>query len=213
MSALLVAAAVEKLLNVLLSANPEARVQLSRLSGIRVQLKLSELAIPLALQIKEQIFTVEAGCDHPFDCRITSCLSALLKLRDPNQLVPLIRSGQLDIEGDLAMLQRLISWFTLIEWDLEELLSHTVGDIVAYALVRRIRRTQRLIQQQARQQREWLRELLVEVWCLLPSRAEAIPFFQAITALQADLQRLANRLQLLPTTPETSLRCTAHEGE
>lgn len=188
-------------------------MQLSRLSGIRVQFKLSELAIPLTLQIQEQAFVVVASGDHPFDCRITARLSALLKLRDPNQLIPLIRAGQLDIEGDLTLLQRLVSWFTLIDWDLEEQLSHSVGDVIAHAVLRRVRHTQRLVQQQAQQQREWLRELLVEVWRLLPSRAEALPFFQAIAQLQADTQQLARRLQALPLPPVTALICTAHETE
>lgn len=213
MSASLVAAAVGKLLNILLSNNIDARSQLSRLAGIRVQCKLSELATPLTLQIQEQAFVVVADGDHPFDCRITARLSALLKLRDPNQLIPLIRAGQLDIEGDLILLQRLVSWFTLIDWDLEEQLSRSVGDVVAHAVVRRIRRTQRLVQQQAQQRRDWLRELLVEVWRLLPSRAEAVPFFQAIAQLQAETQRLANRLQALPLPPVTALICTAHETE
>ncbi|WP_253306020.1 ubiquinone biosynthesis accessory factor UbiJ [unidentified bacterial endosymbiont] len=213
MSASLVAAAVGKLLNILLSNNIDTRSQLSRLAGIRVQCKLSELATPLTLQIQEQAFVVVANGDHPFDCRITARLSALLKLRDPNQLIPLIRAGQLDIEGDLILLQRLVSWFTLIDWDLEEQLSRSVGDVVAHAVVRRIRRTQRLVQQQAQQRRDWLRELLVEVWRLLPSRAEAVPFFQAIAQLQAETQRLANRLQALPLPPVTALICTAHETE
>lgn len=213
MSTSLVAAAVERLLNALLTANPKARAQLSRLSGIKVQFKLSELATPLTLQSQDQAFAIVAGGDHPVDCRITARLSALLKLRDPNQLIPLLRTGQLDIEGDLAALQRLISWFMLIEWDLEEQLSRSVGDIVAHALLRRVRRTHRLLQRQAQQQREWLRELLVEVWRLLPSRAEGSPFFQTIAQLQADTQRLTHRLQALPLPLVTTLICTSHETE
>jgi ubiquinone biosynthesis accessory factor UbiJ len=213
MSTSFIATAAEKCLNALLSANPEAKTELSRLSGISLQFKLSELATPLTLQISEQAFSVVAGGHQPFDCRITARLSALLKLRDPNQLIPLIRSGQLDIEGDLALLHRLVSGFTLIEWDLEEQLSHAVGDVVAHAILRRVRRRRRWLQQQAQQQREWLRELLVEVWRLLPSHAEAVPFFQAIAQLQADTQRLAHRLQVLPLPSVSPSLRTAHETE
>ena len=53
------------------------------------------------------------------------------KLRNRQQLTALIRSGDLEVQGDLQVVQNMVSLCDLAEFDPAELLAPYTGDIVA----------------------------------------------------------------------------------
>ena len=58
-------------------------------------------------------------------------LSVLPKLRNRQQLTALIRSGDLEVQGDLQVVQNMVSLCDPAEFDPAELLAPYTGDIVA----------------------------------------------------------------------------------
>ena len=58
-------------------------------------------------------------------------LSVLPKLRNRQQLTALIRSGDLEVQGDLQVVQNMVSLCDTAEFDPAELLAPYTGDIVA----------------------------------------------------------------------------------
>ncbi|MEW9824149.1 MAG: SCP2 sterol-binding domain-containing protein [Candidatus Symbiodolus clandestinus] len=208
----LLAIVLEKLLNHWVQTNSSLAPQLRQLSGSRVQLSFTELSSVFTLVVNDGNWSITLmPSATPAHCRVTTQLALLPRLRDPNQIMPLIRGGELAIEGDILLLQRLVSLLGALQWDIEEQLSRHVGDIASHAILRPMRWAKRLLGQQARQQRAWCRELLVEVWRWLPSRAEAQALTQALTQLQQQRCLLASRLQRLSMHPIPSIRSVNHD--
>lgn len=68
------------------------------------------------------------------ECWVSLSLFVLDKLKQNSQLTQLIKAGQLDFSGDLTILQSVSKVFSVIELDLEEVLSKYVGDVAAYQI-------------------------------------------------------------------------------
>jgi ubiquinone biosynthesis protein UbiJ len=58
-------------------------------------------------------------------------MSVLPKLRNRQQLTALIRSGDLEVQGDIQVVQNFVALCDLAEFDPAELLAPYTGDIVA----------------------------------------------------------------------------------
>ncbi len=68
------------------------------------------------------------------ECWVSLSIFAIDKLKQNSQMTKLIKSGQLDFAGDLSILQALSKLFDQLELDIEEILSHYLGDVAAYNL-------------------------------------------------------------------------------
>lgn len=70
------------------------------------------------------------------DCRVTTSLDVLKQLQDPSQITPLIRSGQLQLDGDIHVAQQFAALLKETEIDWEEHLSRFFGDGMSHRIVR-----------------------------------------------------------------------------
>ena len=71
------------------------------------------------------------GVEGEADCTVITYASVLPKLRDRQQLTTLIRSGELEVQGDIQVVQNFVALADLAELDPAELLAPYTGDIVA----------------------------------------------------------------------------------
>ena len=63
----------------------------------------------------------------------------LPKLRDRQQLAALIRSGELEVQGDIQVVQNFVALADLAEFDPAELLAPYTGDIAAEGISKALR--------------------------------------------------------------------------
>ena len=63
----------------------------------------------------------------------------LPKLRDRQQLAALIRSGELEVQGDIQVVQNFVALADLAEFDPAELLAPYTGDIAAEGISKAMR--------------------------------------------------------------------------
>ncbi len=66
----------------------------------------------------------------------------LPKLRDRQQLAALIRSGELEVQGDIQVVQNFVALADLAEFDPAELLAPYTGDIAAEGISKALRGAQ-----------------------------------------------------------------------
>ncbi|WP_312544155.1 ubiquinone biosynthesis accessory factor UbiJ, partial [Pantoea eucalypti] len=91
----LITAGLETALNRILYRDRGLKPARQRLNGKVLTLRLTEFSYPLVLVFSEQQLDVLADWQDSSDCTVITSLKTLTKLRDRQQLTPLIRSGEL----------------------------------------------------------------------------------------------------------------------
>ena len=101
----LVTAGVENLLNTFLYRSPALKSARTRLQGKVLRVDLKGFSTPLVLVFSERQVDVLGAWEGEADCTVITYASVLPKLRDRQQLTTLIRSGELEVQGDIQVVQ------------------------------------------------------------------------------------------------------------
>lgn len=118
--------------NQLHQLDDSAATKRKQLNGTIIGVRLQELNLPLYFVISEQQLDVLSKFEGTSDCFIRVSISALSKLQDNSQLTTLIKSGQLEVDGDIQLVQQFAKLLTDMDIDWEEHLSKKVGDVIAH---------------------------------------------------------------------------------
>lgn len=197
----LLTAAIETSLNYLLFRDRSLKTARTRLAGKVLRVELQELSSPLTFIFSEQKIDVLGQWDGAADCTVTSKLSVLQKLRDRQQLSPLMRNGELIVEGDISVVQQLVALFDLAEWEPAELFAPYIGDIAAQGFTQALASSFRLVQNGLKRQQNYLAQTLTEEWKLAPGTLEVVWFNDEVSALARELDALDKRFNRLEDTP------------
>lgn len=112
-----VTAGIETALNTFLWRDKALKPARQRLLGKVLRVQLQDFATPVVLVFSERQVDVLSARDGEADCTVITRLSVLPKLRNRQQLTALIRSGDLEVQGDLQVVQNMVScatWQSLI---------------------------------------------------------------------------------------------------
>lgn len=193
----LLTAGLETALNQILYRDRGLKAARQRLNGRSLAVELAELKQPLIFIFSEhQVDVLGEWCDTP-DCKVKTRLSTLRKLRDRQQLTSLIRSGELEVEGDLQVVQQFSALIDLAELDPAEYLAPWTGDIAAQGISQAARRgLQRVLGDVSRKQ-SYLSQALTEEWRLAPGGLELAWFAEEVDAAARRLAVLETRLKQL----------------
>ena len=125
----LVTAGIESLLNTFLYRSPALKTARSRLLGKVLRVEVKGFSTSLILVFSERQVDVLGEWAGDADCTVIAYASVLPKLRDRQQLTALIRSGELEVQGDIQVVQNFVALADLAEFDPAELLVPYTGDI------------------------------------------------------------------------------------
>ncbi|WP_411705333.1 ubiquinone biosynthesis protein UbiJ [Edaphovirga cremea] len=195
----LLTATLEASLNRLLYRDRSMKSARSRLSGKVLKITLKELGTPITLVFGEQQVDVVGQWDGEANCTVMTRLSVLVKLRDRQQLSPLMRSGDLLVEGDIQVIQQLTTLLDIAEWDPAELLAPYVGDIVAHGVSQAFFKGAGFIKSTFTRQQRYLGETLTEEWRVAPGSLEFAYFQDEVDALSQQVDALDARLNKMET--------------
>lgn len=126
-------AALEIIINKTLSLDPDINPYLDDISGKSLTITLTELDFPLTFLCQGNSINVFAD-SHSELCSISVSISSLPKLKQSKLLTSLIKSGELDIEGDPKVAQQFAKIGEQLSIDWEQQLANRFGDIAAYKL-------------------------------------------------------------------------------
>lgn len=201
----LVTATIEKLANGLLALDPASEKLLSALHNQCFTLFLHELPFALQLNFSNQIDVI--ALTEPFsdyittlpvnECCVRTSLSTLPKLSQSSQLTRLIQHGELELEGDLHIAQRLSVLMNSLDIDWEEHLSRYVGDVAAHTVARV---GEKLVSESKKAGLRWQKALanaLVEEKQVAVHRLEIIDFADQVADLRDYCARTEARLNQL----------------
>ena len=113
----LVTAGIESLLNTFLYRSPALKTARSRLLGKVLRVEVKGFSTSLILVFSERQVDVLGEWAGDADCTVIAYASVLPKLRDRQQLTALIRSGELEVQGDIQVVQNFVALADLAEFD------------------------------------------------------------------------------------------------
>lgn len=182
--------------NRLLRLDPETLARLGDLQGCVVCIEFRDLQRQLFLEPSEAGFRISAEHATAPSVTLRGDLSTFARLGlDPARRGP--APGELEIQGDVALGQKLQGILQDLELDWEEPLTRLFGDPAGHALARALRGVHAWHQQTLKTFAANTAEYLQEEVRLLPVRAEVTDFLDAVDGLRADLDRLDARVRRL----------------
>lgn len=193
----LITAGIEGALNAFLYQDRALKSARQRLQGKVLRIALREFSTPLVFIFSEQQVDVLGQWEGETDCSVTTRLSVLPELRNRQQLTALIRRGDLEVEGDIQVVQNLISLLDLAEFDPAELLAPYIGDIAAEGLGKIFRTGARIVKKGVERNQRYLAEAVTEEWRMAPGPLEVAWFAEETDALARSLDALIGRLETL----------------
>ncbi|HFI5295978.1 TPA: SCP2 domain-containing protein [Klebsiella oxytoca] len=193
----LVTAGLETVLNTFLWRDRALKPARQRLLGKVLCVELQELSEPVVLVFSERQVDVLGAWEGEADCTVRTRLSVLPQLRNRQQLTALIRSGDLEVQGDLQVVQNTVTLCDLAEFDPAELLAPYTGDVVAEGFSKVFRGGARFLLRGAQRQQRYVAEAITEEWRLAPGPLELAWFAEETTAVERALAALEKRLETL----------------
>lgn len=188
---------IETAINALLWREKALKPARQRLIGKVLRIELKEFSSPLVLVFSERQVDVLGAWEGEADCTVITRLSVLPQLRNRQQLTALIRNNDLEVQGDLQVVQNLVSLADLAEFDPAELLAPYTGDIAAEGVSKLLRGGAKCLQHGLARQQRYVAETLTEEWRLAPGALEVAWFAEETAAVERELAALTKRLEKL----------------
>ncbi|WP_432699361.1 ubiquinone biosynthesis protein UbiJ [Kluyvera cryocrescens] len=193
----LVTGSIETAINTLLWREKALKPARQRLIGKVLRIELKEFSSPLVLVFSERQVDVLGAWEGEADCTVITRVSVLPQLRNRQQLTALIRNNDLEVQGDLQVVQNLVSLADLAEFDPAELLAPYTGDIAAEGVSKFLRGGAKFLQHRLARQQRYVAETLTEEWRLAPGALEIAWFAEETMAVERELAALTKRLEKL----------------
>lgn len=193
----LVTAGIETALNAFLWRERALKPARQRLVGKALRVELKEFSAPLVLVFSERQVDVLGAWEGEADCTVATRIGVLPQLRNRQQLTALIRNGDLEVQGDIQVVQNFVALADLAEFDPAELLAPYTGDIAAEGVSKVLRGGAKFIQQSLGRQQRYVAEAVTEEWRLAPGALELAWFEEETMAVERAVDALTTRLEKL----------------
>lgn len=189
---------LERLLNRLLSEDPDTLNELAALAGKVIQVELLNTAQPaISLLIQERGIRIET--DHAGDADVlirSTPLNLLVYMRSSGEGRPAV-AGNLEIRGDLGLAQDFQRLIRRFEVDPEEQAARLLGDTPARKAANMVRISAGFLQQLKTKIELDLGEYALYEKEILAERDEIERFNHSVDELRDDLERLKQRVHKL----------------
>jgi len=187
---------IENLLNRNLGNSPGARAACAELKGRRLKLMIRDLDVAIIIESLGESLRISRGGEGEFHAEVEGSPVNLLAMAGPSP-ERLLKSGAVQVKGEVELLQSYRDLVSLLKPDLEEELSRWVGDSPAHRLAGLARGAiafgRRGADTTVRNAAEYFAH---ETGDLVP-RAEAEVFLGEVDRLREDVDRAAARLDAM----------------
>ena len=188
--------AIENLLNRNLGQSPRARECCAALKGRRLRIVVRDLGLQIGFESLGDTLRISRQAEGEFHAEVAGSPINLLALAGP-QRERLLKSGAVQVSGEVELLQQYRDLALLLRPDLEDELARLIGDSPAHRLAGLARAAlafgRRSADTAVRNTAEYFAH---ETGDLVP-RAEAEEFLAEVDRLREDADRAAARLDAL----------------
>ena len=188
---------MENGLNRLLTLDPSYQSALSPLDGKVISIEVTGILSQRFFCFSNSDITLLENMGEAADCALTVTPSALVQLRDSHQFSELIKTEQLTINGDIKLAQQFSALLTELNIDIEELLSHKLGDPLAHTLVYASGQLSNFIKTKSKQLAADFSEVATHEWPLAANKQALNIWSQQVAELENDINVLELRIEQL----------------
>ena len=181
--------------NKLQQLDASAQQRRKMLDGTIIGVTLKELNKPLYFIISKQQIDILSKDEGQTDCFIRLNISALKELQNNHQLTHLIKTEQLEVKGDIQLVQQFAQLLTEMDIDWEELLSSKIGDVLAHKFCYHSKLAQQGLSSQLKKIEQHCAQFLTEELKLAPSSLEVVYFCEQVADISMQTKRLEERIQ------------------
>lgn len=182
---------ISKVLQHLIDQNSWAKPLLMNHSGKVLQLKITPMTAHLI--VLEDGTLALAGETLPSDANITMSVTTALKMLAKNDSA----RNELVITGDHEFASEIGKVLSGLSWDIEEDLSHLIGDSAAYQSVKFAKTTSEGVKQQVQNLAEMLAEYWQEEQPMIAKKYQVETFNDEVDRLRDDVARLDKKIEKL----------------
>lgn len=190
----LVCGLLETAVNKLHQLDGSAQQKRKALDGTIIGVSLKEINKPLYFVISQQQIDLLSKYEGQADCFIRLNFLALPELQDNHQLTNLIKSGQLEVDGDIKLVQQFAQLLTEMDIDWEEHLSTKVGDLLAHKMVYLAKQAKSNALLQGNKLHNQLTEVITEELKLAPGPLEVAYFCDQVSDIEKQVIALEKKL-------------------
>jgi ubiquinone biosynthesis protein UbiJ len=187
---------LESLLNRNIAASASARALCRRLASKTLALHVDGLPIRLYFRSNGETMMLDTKLEGVASATLSGTPLSFARLAGPKPEAAL-RTGTVHIEGDAEVAQTFSELLREARPDLEEELSHVVGDVAAHQIGNAGRGVLAFGRRVADTFMQNVAEYLTEEAREVPTRTEADEFVSAVDKLRDDVERLEARLVLV----------------
>lgn len=185
---------LETAVNKLHQLDDSAELRRKQLDGTIVAVNLKELNKAFFFVISTQQIDILSCYEGQADCSIKLNLSALQELKNNHQLTHLIKTEQLEVEGDIQVVQQFAQLLTEMDIDWEEVLSEKIGDVLAHKLCYHLKKSQQGINQQIARIQDHSAQFVIEELKLAPGPLQVAYFCDQVSELEKQFNQLEARI-------------------
>jgi ubiquinone biosynthesis protein UbiJ len=187
---------IENLLNRNLGNSPGARNSCAELKGRRLKVVIRDLDITIAIESLGDSLQISRNGDGEFHAEVEGSPINLLVMAGPSP-ERLLKSGAVQVRGEVELLQRYRDLALLLKPDLEEELSRLVGDSPAHRFASLARGALSFSQRGADTAVRNAAEYFAHETRDLVPRAEVEVFLGEVDQLREDVDRAVARLDAM----------------
>jgi ubiquinone biosynthesis accessory factor UbiJ len=195
-------AAAETALNRYIALDPEGARGFAPIYGRIVAIEIEGLGARVTLIPGPDRLQIFGAYDATPDCLIRGAPLALARMGMASRKESQLSSGEIHIEGDSTVAQRLAEAMAGLDVDWEEQLSKLVGDPIAHSVGEGLRAVGDWGQRTRESVRTNFKEYLQEESRLVPSRYEVLDFLARVDTLRDDVERMEARVERLASRVE-----------
>ena len=190
---------LERAGNRLLELDPDTSDKMSRLRGKVFKLELLVVGRTLYFIPADDGVQVRGEWTGPVDITLKGSPLAFAQygLRQKGLENKAFIDKKVSIEGDVELAQDFQKLIRELDIDLEELLSHFVGDVAAHQIGRGARMFRNRIREAAQSLRLDIKEYLVEEIRVLAPDWRVTGYINRVDTLRADVERMEQRVDRL----------------
>ncbi|VFP82224.1 SCP2 sterol-binding domain-containing protein [Candidatus Erwinia haradaeae] len=188
---------LEKFLTIILHYQKAPQAIQKSLKNKTISIDLFERIPPITLLFNEKEIFIFTDWTDITNCKITIHYTVFLKIHNYKNLIRLIQDGNLEIEGDIEVIQNICSlmysipknqkkYIILLFYNLTKKIIHHLNNQLSHEIWHTIEYKKR-----------YLFEILMEEWKLIPNPLEFVWFIKEMNALIYSLDALHKRTALL----------------
>jgi ubiquinone biosynthesis accessory factor UbiJ len=183
-------------LNHVLRSAPLAMERLRRHAGRTAAFQVGPMRLAFTIQTTGEVTAALPGATRDLTVRLSPFLLPRLAAREEAAF------REIEMEGDMELAQEVSFLARHLTWDVEEDLSHLVGDIAAHRIVSGAREVALWGREAALRTAQGAAEYWTEESPLIASRVKVEDFIRGVSEVRDAVERLEKRIQHLGQGPD-----------